>query len=112
MWARANQLAGGCNFLCEILGGTSAPGRQSKSVAGSFLQKALDFLKLQFEKTLSGLKIVVVDDHRDAAKTLAVLRELGRNELPTIHDGEEALEKAAAFRRDVLVIGTAQPQWA
>ena len=62
------------------------------------------------EKTISGRKILVVDDNRDAAKTLAMLLKMGGNEIQTAHDGEEALEKAAAFCPDILILDIGLPK--
>ena len=62
------------------------------------------------ETSISGRKILVVDDNRDAAATLAILLRMGGNETHTAHDGEEALAKAAAIRPDVLIIDIGLPK--
>lgn len=60
--------------------------------------------------SISGRKILVVDDNRDAAVTLAMLLRMGGNETHTAHDGEEALAKAAVIRPDVLIIDIGLPK--
>jgi CheY-like chemotaxis protein len=62
------------------------------------------------ENTLSGRKILIVDDNRDAAKTLATLLSMGGNETHTAHDGEEALAMAAAIRPDISIIDIGLPK--
>ncbi len=42
-------------------------------------------------------KILVVDDNRDSATTLAMLLKITGNELQTAHDGQEAVAKAEQF---------------
>ncbi len=55
----------------------------------------------------SKYRILVVDDNRDSADSLALMLKLMGHELRTAHDGLEAVEAAGAFRPDVvlLVIG-------
>jgi CheY-like chemotaxis protein/two-component sensor histidine kinase len=55
-------------------------------------------------------RILVVDDNRDAAETLAELLELAGNDLRTAHDGLEAVEVAGAFRPDVVLLDIGLPK--
>lgn len=55
-------------------------------------------------------RILVVDDNRDSAKTLAMLLKLTGNETHTIHDGLEAVEVAATFRPDVVLLDIGLPK--
>jgi CheY-like chemotaxis protein len=57
-----------------------------------------------------GNRILVVDDNVDAAKTLAMLLKLGGNETQTAHDGEQAVEKAAAFSPQVVLLDIGLPK--
>ncbi|HSD53841.1 MAG TPA: PAS domain S-box protein, partial [Burkholderiales bacterium] len=47
-------------------------------------------------------RILVVDDNRDNAESLALLLRLGGNEVETAHDGVEALAVAERWRPDVV----------
>ena len=55
-------------------------------------------------------RILVVDDNRDAATSLAMLLKLTGNETQTAHDGLEAVEVAAAFRPDVVLLDISLPK--
>jgi signal transduction histidine kinase len=55
-------------------------------------------------------RILVVDDNRDAAETLAELLGLTGNDLRTAHDGVEAVEVASGFRPDVVLLDIGLPR--
>ncbi len=55
-------------------------------------------------------RILVVDDNRDAAMSLAVMLKLSGNETRTAHDGLEALDVAAAFKPDVVLLDIGMPK--
>ncbi len=55
-------------------------------------------------------RILVVDDNRDAATSLAMLLNILGNETRTAHDGLEALEAASAFRPDVILLDIGMPR--
>jgi CheY-like chemotaxis protein len=55
-------------------------------------------------------KILVVDDGRDAADSLALLLRLHGHETRTAHDGIDALEIAEAFRPDVVLLDIGMPR--
>jgi signal transduction histidine kinase len=55
-------------------------------------------------------RILVVDDNRDAAISLAMLLRLMGNETRTAHDGLEALEVAAAFGPEVVLLDIGMPR--
>jgi CheY-like chemotaxis protein len=55
------------------------------------------------------LRLMVVDDQVDGAKTLALLLGLSGHEVRIAHDGPEALEKLAGFRPDVLLLDLGLP---
>ena len=56
------------------------------------------------------LRILVADDNLDAAESLAMLLTLEGNETRTAHDGLEALDVAAAFRPDVILLDIGMPK--
>ena len=60
----------------------------------------------------AGLKrrILVVDDNRDAATSMAMLLRLMNNEVRTAHDGLEAVEVAEAFRPQVILMDLGMPR--
>jgi CheY-like chemotaxis protein len=57
-----------------------------------------------------GRRILVVDDNVDSAMSLAMMLKLMGNELRTAHDGLEALDVAAAFRPDLIVLDIGMPR--
>jgi PAS domain S-box-containing protein len=55
-------------------------------------------------------RILVVDDNRDAALSLAMILQMMGNETQTAHDGLEAIDVAAAFRPDVILLDIGMPK--
>jgi PAS domain S-box-containing protein len=55
-------------------------------------------------------RILIVDDNRDAAISLAMMLNLMGNETQTAHDGLEGVEVAAAFRPDVILLDIGMPK--
>ena len=55
-------------------------------------------------------RILVVDDNRDSAGSLAMLLRLTGNEVHTAHDGLEAVEAAEVFRPDVVLLDIGLPK--
>ena len=55
-------------------------------------------------------RILVVDDNRDAAVSLAIMLKLFGNETQTAYDGLEALELAANFRPDLVMLDIGMPK--
>ena len=60
--------------------------------------------------TTTARRILVVDDNRDAATTLAMLLKFAGNETLTAYDGLEAVEAAATFRPDVILLDIGMPK--
>jgi CheY-like chemotaxis protein len=56
------------------------------------------------------LRILVVDDNRDSAESLAALLTIDGHELELAHDGAEAVDKAAAFRPHVVLLDIGLPK--
>jgi PAS domain S-box-containing protein len=57
----------------------------------------------------TGLKILVVDDNRDAADTCAMLLEASGHHVQTAYTGRQALELARAFRPHALLLDIGLP---
>jgi signal transduction histidine kinase len=55
-------------------------------------------------------RILVVDDMRDNAESLALLLRLMGHDVATAHDGLEAVEAAGAFRPDVVLLDIGLPK--
>jgi PAS domain S-box-containing protein len=55
-------------------------------------------------------RILVVDDNRDAATSLAALLAIAGHETRTAHNGVDAVELAAAFRPDVALLDIGLPK--
>ena len=58
----------------------------------------------------AGLRILVVDDNRDSAASLAMLLKISGNETATAHDGIEAVAAAESFRPDVALLDIGLPK--
>ncbi|HEX4025094.1 MAG TPA: ATP-binding protein [Steroidobacteraceae bacterium] len=62
------------------------------------------------EPTAGGVRILVADDNRDAAQTLALILELAGHEVHTAYDGAEALQMAEQFRPQVALLDIGMPR--
>ncbi|MBM4439643.1 MAG: response regulator [Candidatus Rokubacteria bacterium] len=60
--------------------------------------------------TPAARRILVVDDNRDSADSLAMLLRLTGEDVTTAYDGVEALEAAAHWRPDVVVLDIGMPK--
>ncbi len=58
---------------------------------------------------VSPLKVLVVDDNRDAAESLAALLRLGGHEVALAHSGEAALDVAGRFRPTLALLDIGMP---
>ncbi len=58
----------------------------------------------------SDLRILVVDDSRDAAESLAMLLKMMGNNIHTAHDGEEAVTAAREFQPNVVLCDIGLPK--
>jgi PAS domain S-box-containing protein len=55
-------------------------------------------------------RILVVDDNRDSATSMAMMLKLMANEVRTAHDGIEAVEAAERFRPGVILMDVGMPR--
>ncbi|HEV7283098.1 MAG TPA: ATP-binding protein [Pirellulaceae bacterium] len=58
----------------------------------------------------SGRKILIVDDNRDSANTLALLLKRTGDQTRTAYDGEEAVEIAAEYQPEVILLDIGLPK--
>jgi CheY-like chemotaxis protein len=58
----------------------------------------------------AGRRILVVDDNRDGAASLAAMLKLLGNEVRTAHDGVVAVEVAVQFRPEVILMDVGMPK--
>lgn len=59
---------------------------------------------------LSGSRILVVDDNKDSADSLAMLLRLKGNEIRTAHDGLEAVRVAETFHPELVLLDIGLPR--
>jgi signal transduction histidine kinase/ActR/RegA family two-component response regulator len=106
--------------LVELHGGT-VEARSAGPAKGSEFIVRLPLLRgqpLAPARQLSGIKpetpvprhILVVDDNRDSATSLAMLLKLMGHTVDTAHDGLEAVEKAAKLHVDVILLDIGMPR--
>ncbi len=62
------------------------------------------------EKAALSHRILVVDDNEDSAESLTILLRLAGHETHTAYDGLEAMEAAATFRPDVILLDIGLPK--
>ncbi len=62
------------------------------------------------ETAVTPRRVLVVDDNRDSAESLAMLLSLDDHDVRTAHDGLEALDEAEAFRPDVVLLDIGLPK--
>jgi PAS domain S-box-containing protein len=55
-------------------------------------------------------RVLIADDNRDSADSLALLLKIMGNEVGTAYDGEQAVEAAAALRPEVVVLDLGMPK--
>jgi PAS domain S-box-containing protein len=87
----------GSSFIVRlpIARGNAPAQKEQHHAGGSFISKH---------------RILVVDDNRDVADSLAMLFSMNGNETRTAHDGLEAVAVAEAFRPDLIVLDLGMPK--
>jgi CheY-like chemotaxis protein len=58
----------------------------------------------------TGRRILVVDDIRDSATSMAMMLRLTGNQVRTAHDGVEAIKVAESFRPQVILMDVGMPR--
>jgi PAS domain S-box-containing protein len=94
--ARSDGIGRGSEFTVRIPAGTPLESPDVEASADVLVPGA-------------GLKILVVDDSRDAADTCAILLELSGHHVQTAYTGQRALELAETFRPHVLLLDIGIP---
>lgn len=88
----------GSEFIVRVPAlAAAAPVQPQKSVAG------------ESDKAATARRVLVVDDNRDAAESLAVFLQLGGHTVHTAYDGIEAVEAAESFRPDIVLLDIGMP---
>ncbi len=62
------------------------------------------------QSALSRRRVLVVDDNEDAAKSLAMLLGIMGNEVEVVHDGQKAVDTAASFAPDIILMDIGMPR--
>lgn len=57
----------------------------------------------------AGVRILVVDDNEDSARSLSILLKMTGHVTHTVHDGRAAIEAAATIRPDVVLLDIGLP---
>jgi CheY-like chemotaxis protein/anti-sigma regulatory factor (Ser/Thr protein kinase) len=105
--------------LVEMHGGTVEARSEGHGAGSEFLVRLPMALSVVSEGnledgepafTIERRRILVVDDNRDSALSLAMLFKLMGSETRTAHDGLEALEAAAAFQPHLILLDIGMPR--
>jgi CheY-like chemotaxis protein len=96
--ARSEGLGKGAEFVVRL---PTVAGAEEPAAAGRDDQPAAPN---------SSLRILIVDDNRDGADSLAMLLRLMGNDTRTAYDGQEGVTLAGAFRPDVLLLDIGLPK--
>ncbi len=93
---RSAGLGEGCTFVVRLPMAVPKPGQIGMPEKES--------------QTASAKRILIVDDNRDGAASLAMLLKVLGNETRTAHDGLQGVEVAESFRPDAIVLDIGLPQ--
>jgi signal transduction histidine kinase/PleD family two-component response regulator len=55
-------------------------------------------------------RILIADDNQDAAQSTGMMLRMLGNEVRTVHNGVQAIQEAAAFRPDIILLDIGMPQ--
>ncbi len=105
--------------LTEMHGGTVVARSEGEGRGSAFvvtLPIILDDVDAAHEPSPSDLpagparRVLVVDDNLDGAQSLGMMLELAGHEVVLAHDGVEAIERAAQFRPEVILMDVGMPR--
>jgi signal transduction histidine kinase len=95
--ARSEGLGQGSEFVVRLpLVHSSAPESRTSADEGS-------------KKQAASSRVLVVDDNRDVAGSLAMVLELAGHHVEMVHDGPSAIKKAASYQADVILLDIGMP---
>ena len=107
-------------WLVEMHGGSVEARSEGHGTGSEFIVRLPIVLSLVHEQPEEGPeeaavqtahhRILVVDDNIDAASSLAMMLKIMSHEVRTAHDGLEAVEAAAAFRPDLILLDIGMPK--
>jgi two-component system CheB/CheR fusion protein len=98
--AHSQGLQKGCEFVARL--------PLSKDAAVSHLAGAAQETESDAD-TGGASKVLIVDDHRDAANALAALLESSGHEVAACYEGSAALEKATSLQPQVVIVDIGLP---
>ncbi len=106
-----------CKRLMEMHGGSveatsDGPGKGARFVARLALANspaARPAREASAPERGSSLRVLVVDDNRDAAESLAKLMQMSGHEVRTLANGAAAVANAASFRPNVVLLDIGMP---
>jgi PAS domain S-box-containing protein len=96
--ARSEGPGRGAEFVVRLPAAPGAPGPQDASGAG------------EPAAPKSSLRILIVDDNRDAADSLVMLLRLMGNDTRTAYDGQQGVDVAGEFRPEVVLLDIGLPK--
>jgi PAS domain S-box-containing protein len=105
--------------LVELHGGTvearsEGPGRGSEFIVSLPVEPKTTAVQPtppdEEHKPGTKCRVLIADDNRDSADSLAMLLQIMGNEVGTAYDGEQAVEAAAALRPEVVVLDLGMPK--
>jgi CheY-like chemotaxis protein len=62
------------------------------------------------QSNVHSLRVLVADDNRDSAETLALLLEASGHRVTTVYDGQAAVQESALVRPDVMILDLGMPK--
>ena len=96
--ARSEGLGMGCEFTVRL----------PLLPRSTELTKESDHDQIQ-QAAQTGYRLLVVDDNKDAALTLAMLLRMRGHDVRVVHDGQSALDTAAAYRPHMVFLDIGMP---
>jgi CheY-like chemotaxis protein len=105
-----------CRMLMEMQGGTvtaSSPGIDRGStftLRMPLADQTTDALATESEESGGPVRVMIVDDNRDAADSLALLLQLEAHATVTAYSGANALEQATSFDPQFVLLDIGLPE--
>jgi CheY-like chemotaxis protein len=105
-----------CKKLMQMHGGTVAVRSAGLGQGATFTIRLprVDAAVQSAPSTITSLhsarRVLIVDDNRDAANSLAMLLQLEGHVTTTVYSGEEALQRMIAFSPEVVLLDIGLPQ--